>query len=117
MIAPGQQGLAGRRTECGGVKAIVFQADCRQFFRIRRLAGAAERARRAEPGVVDQDNQDVWRALRRTQLLDRREFAVRILRIVSNQAGTLRSGHWQMRPMFLVFVAHDFSFLRMAWIA
>ena len=106
VIAPGQQGLAARRTEGRGVKAIVLQTDRRQFLRVRRLAGAAERARRAEPGVVNQDDQDVGRALRRTQLLDRREFAVRIFRIVGDQAGSLRSGDGQMRPMFLVFAIH-----------
>ena len=109
VIAPGQQGLSGWRTKGGGVKTIVFQTDRRQFFRARRLAGPAERARRAEPGVVNQDDQDVGRALRRTELLNGREFAVRIFRIVSNQAGSLGSGDRQMRPMLLVLDAHDLT--------
>jgi hypothetical protein len=107
VIAPGQQGLAARRAKGGGVKAIVFQTACRQFLRTRRQARAPKRARRAEPRVVNQDDQDIRRALRRTQLLNGWEFAVRILRIVSHEAASLGSGDGQMRAMFLVFQAHD----------
>ena len=85
VVAPGQQRLPRRRAEGGGVEAVVLQAARRQLLRVRRLAGAAEGAGRAEPGVVDQDDQHVGRALGRTQLLDRRELRVRILRVVGRQ--------------------------------
>ena len=42
MVAPGQQGLARRRTQRGGMEAVIFQAARREFFRVRRLARAAE---------------------------------------------------------------------------
>ena len=45
MVAPGQHGLARRRAQGGGVKAVELQAARRQLFRVRRLAGAAEGAR------------------------------------------------------------------------
>ena len=96
VVAPGQQRLPRRRAEGGGVEAVVLQAARRQLFRVRRLAGAAEGARRAEPGVVDEDDQHVGRALGRAQLLDRREFGVRIPRVIGDQTGSLRSGDREM---------------------
>ena len=57
MIAPGQQRLPRRRAERGRVEAGVLESVCRQPFGIRRLAGAAEGARRAEPDIVEQDDQ------------------------------------------------------------
>ena len=93
MVAPGQERLARRRAEGGGVEAVVLQAARCQLLRGRRLAGAAEGARGAEPGVVDQDDQDVGRALGRAQLLDGRELGVRVLRVVSDQPGPDRVRH------------------------
>ena len=87
-------------------KRLYFSPARRQLFGVRRLAGAAEGARRAEPGVVDQDDQHVGRALGRAQLLDRREFGVRILRVIGDQPGSLGRGDREMRTMFLVFAAH-----------
>ena len=66
VVAPGQQRLAGRRAEGGGVEAVVFQAVRGQLLRGRRLAGAAEGARRAKPCIVKQDEQDIRRAFRGT---------------------------------------------------
>src|SRR5205823_4268940 len=52
-----------RRTQCGGVEARIAQALGRQVVNIRRRHTAAERAELAEARVIDQDQQDVWRAL------------------------------------------------------
>ncbi len=109
VVAPGQQRLARRRAQGRGVEAVVLQAARRQLLRVRRLAGAAEGARRAEAGVVDQDDQDVGRALRRAQLLNRRELRVRILRVVGDQPGARRIGNRQVRAVYRVFVIHTFS--------
>jgi hypothetical protein len=69
-------------------KRLNFRPLAASFsaFGVRRLAGAAEGARGAESGVVDEDDQDVGCAFRWPQLLDRREFAVGILRVVRDEA-------------------------------
>ena len=66
VVAPGQHRLTGRRAEGGGVEAIVLQPVRGQLLRVRRLAGAAEGARGAEPCIVNQDEQDIRRAFRGT---------------------------------------------------
>ena len=86
VVAPGEQRLAGRRADGGGVETIVPQATRRQLVQGRRLAGAAESAGGPEPGVVNEDDQHVGRALRRAQLLDGRILCIRILRVVDDRA-------------------------------
>ncbi len=63
VVAPGQHRLTGRRAEGGGVEAIVLQPVRGELLRVRRLAGAAEGARGAKPRIVEQDEQDIRRAL------------------------------------------------------
>ena len=74
------------------MEAVVFEPVPRQLFRIRCLARTAEGARGAEPGVIDQDDQHVGRALGRAQLLDWRELGVRIPRVIGDQPGSLGRG-------------------------
>lgn len=71
------------------VKAGVLQAARRGALGRRRVARAAERARRSEARIVEQD-QHVWRALWRSQRRDRRELRVRVLGIVSREAHVYR---------------------------
>ena len=111
VVASGQQRLARRRAQRGGVEAVVLQAARRQLLRVRRLAGAAEGARRAEAGVVDQDDQDVRRALGRAQLLDRRVLRLRILRVIGDQAAPRRVRHREVGAMLLVVAVHNFGTL------
>ncbi len=92
VVAPGQQRRPRRGAEGGGVEAVVLQPGRRQLFQVRRLAGAAKGAVRTEPGVVDQDEQHVGRALGRAQLLDWREFGVRVPRVIRDQPGSLGRG-------------------------
>ena len=87
VVAPGQQRLARRRAERGGMEAGVLQPARCELLRGRRLAGAAEGAGRAEAGVVDEDDQHIGRTLGRAQLLDRRELAVRVLRVIGDERG------------------------------
>src|SRR5262249_3225855 len=106
------QRLARRGAKGGRVEAIVLQPARRQLLRVRGLAWAAERAGGAEAGIVDQDDQDIGRALGRTQLLDGREFGVRILRVIGDQSGSLRRRHGQMGTMLLILAAHGILSLR-----
>ena len=109
VVAAGQQRLARRRAERGGVEAVELQTARRQLLRVRRLAGTAEGAGRAEAGVVDQDDEHVGRTLGRPQLLDRRKLTVRVLRVVGNELGAFRVRHRQMRTVFIIFTTHRFS--------
>jgi hypothetical protein len=54
------------------VEAIELEPFGREALSRRRLTWAAERARAAEAGIVDQDDQNVRRTRRGTQRLDRR---------------------------------------------
>ena len=87
VVAAAQQRRPRRRAQRRRVEAVELQAARREPLRVRRRARPAERARRAEPDVVDQDDQHVRRARRRPQLLDRRERRVRILGVVRHQPG------------------------------
>ena len=90
VIASGEQRLARGRAERGGVEAVEFQAARREPLRRRRVARPPEGARRAEAHVVEQDDEDVRRALRRPQRLDGRKLGVRVLGIVGRQPHVLR---------------------------
>ena len=70
-LRPGQQRLAGRRAQRGGVEAVVPEPARGETLGGRRPARPPERARRAEADVVEQDDQHVRCALRRQQRLDR----------------------------------------------
>ena len=72
VVAAGQQRLAGRRAQRGGVEAVVLQAVRGEHLEVRRLARTAEGARRAETDVIDQDDKHIGRALGWPQFLDRR---------------------------------------------
>ena len=65
VVAPGQQRRAGRRAQRGRVEAGVLEAVGGQPLECRRSWRATERAVRAEAGIVDEDEQDVRRPLRR----------------------------------------------------
>src|SRR5262249_15838150 len=77
------------------MKARVLQAGLGEPFGRRRLTRAAERARRTKSGIVDEDDQDVWRTSWRTQLPDRRKPGIRILRAVGGQGYRLAVGNRQ----------------------
>ena len=92
VVAAGEERLAGRRAERRRMEAVVLEAVCGESFGGRRVERAAERTRRGEADVVDQDDQHVRRTLGRAQQLDRRERRVRVLRVVGGEADVLASG-------------------------
>ena len=99
VVAPGEQRLAGRRADGGGVKTVVPQSIRRQLVQGRRLAGAAKGTGCAKTGVVNEDDQDVGRTLGWPQLLDRGELRVRILGVVSDQVWSNRVRHGEIGPV------------------
>ena len=78
-------------------KRLYLRPSRRQPLGRRRVARAAEGARRGEADVVEQDDEHVRRAGRRAQSLDRREAGVRILGVVRRQADVRLIGDRQDR--------------------
>ena len=87
MVTTGQQGGTCRGAQRGRVEAGVLDGVGGDRVEIRRVAWTAERRGRAEPDVVDEDDQDVRGAIRRPQRLDRRKADVGILGVVQDRAG------------------------------
>ena len=90
MVAARQQRLTRRRAQRGRVEPGVAQPALGEPLEVRRAGRAAERRRRAEPRIIEQDHQHVRRARRRPQRHDRRKRRVRILRVVGRQPDMLR---------------------------
>src|SRR5262245_39030509 len=88
------------------MKARVLQAGLGEPFGRRRVTGTAKRARRTKPGIVDEDDQDVWRTSWRTQLPDRRKLRIRILRAVGREGDRFAIGNWQHITLDVVTLAH-----------
>src|SRR5688572_18203635 len=109
VIASGQQRLPRRRAERGGVHAVVLETLVRELLEVRRLARATERARRAEADVVDQHDQNVRRARRRLEPLDRRELRVGILRVEGGQSDWWPVWYRQDGARNRCFLRHDAS--------
>ena len=89
MVPAGQQGLPRRRTQRRGVEPGVAQPALGQPLEVRGVQRTAERRRRAETRVIQQDHQHIRRTRRRPQRNDRRERGVRILRVVRGQPDVL----------------------------
>src|SRR5262245_61287798 len=71
------------------MKAVVSQSRLGETFGRRSCAWTAERTRRTETCVIDQDHEHVGCAFRRPQITDRRVFGVRIFRVIGRQARQL----------------------------
>src|SRR5262245_41205286 len=89
MVPARKQRRAGGRAERRRVKAVVLEAVGRELLGIRCLTRPAECARRPEPGIVDEDDEDVGRAGRRAERYDRGILGIRILRVVGREADRL----------------------------
>jgi len=81
MVPPAEQRGTRRRTQRGRMEARVLQPVGRQLLEVGRLTRPAEGRRGAEARIVDQHDQKVWGALRRTDLTDRGVLRVRISRV------------------------------------
>ena len=90
MVASGDQRRARRRAERRRVEIRVAQPALRDAIQRRRRDDAAERARRAEAGVVRHDEQHVGRALRRHDA--RRPPRLRLRGLLLDHPAELRIG-------------------------
>src|SRR6185369_8537760 len=77
------------------MEARVSETTGRQLLEVRSLTGPTECRRRTEASIVDQDDQYVRRALRRTQLANRGIFRVRILRVECRKRDWCHVRNWQ----------------------
>ena len=76
VVAPRQQRLARRRTQCRGVEAVVEQAVVVDLLHGRHIARPPGHAWRAKAHVVDQDDDHVGCALRWAQRFNRWKLGV-----------------------------------------
>ena len=97
VVAAGEHGLPRRRAQGRRVEPVELQAPRGQPLGGRSGARTPERAGGAEPDVVEQDDQDVRRALRGVQRHDGRVRRVRVLRVVRRQSGRHPVGDRQDR--------------------
>ena len=106
MVAARQQRGSRRRAQGAGVEPVVPQPTGRQPFRRRHPARPPERGRRAEPDVVEQDDQHVGCPFRWQQRLDRRERRVGVLGVIGRQPGRRPVGDRQHRAGMPVRAHH-----------
>ena len=106
MIAAGKQRLPRRRAQRSGVEARVLQAAFGELLEVRGLTRTAEDARCAVADVVDENDENIRRTLRRPQVADRRKLRVRILRVIGDQPRMLNVGNRQLRAGDVVSATH-----------
>ena len=98
MVPTGQQRLPGRRTQRRRVEPGVAQPTLGEPLEVRRVDRAAERRRRTETRIIEQDHQHVRRTRRRPQRNDRRKRRVRVLRVIRRHPDMLRIRNGQNLP-------------------
>src|SRR4029077_8446454 len=76
MVVAGKERLARRRAKGGRVKLRVPEPAFRERIQRGHLDAAAERARRAEADIVEQNYDHVGRTFRRPEWLDRWKLCV-----------------------------------------
>src|SRR6188508_734913 len=92
MVPAREERLAGRSAQRRRMEAVVLETLSCETLGRRRRARTAERARRGEADVVEQNDENVRRSIGRPQLLDRRKLGVRVLRVERN-----RTVKWPVR--------------------
>ena len=85
LVAAGERGRPGGRAERDHVVAVVVEAHLPDAGEVRRRDRPAEGVRLAEPGVVDQDEQHVGRALGRLRPGDDRPVGDRLVDRVAHR--------------------------------
>ena len=96
-----QQRRARRRAQRGDVEPVVPQPRLGQPRVVRGLDRSPERARIPEPGVVDQHQQHVRRALRRFWMTNQVPVRLRTPKSVVRRPAELRSRQRQCRAVRL----------------
>ena len=96
VVAAGQQGGAGRRTQGGDMEPVVAQSGVCDPGEVRGVDVAAEGAGVAEAGVVDEHQQHVGRTLGRLDVPEDVPVGHRPLQRALLGALEHRIGHWEL---------------------
>jgi hypothetical protein len=102
VVASSQHRLPRRRAQRRRVEAVELEAVFRETLGGRRVNRTAECARCGKANVIEKHDENVGRALRRPQTLDRRKLRGRILGIVGGQPDVLLVGNRKNRSLNLV---------------
>ena len=92
LVPSGQKRRTGRRAHRRDVEAVVGQAHLRHARQVGRANRAAEGVRSTEAGVVDDDQQDVRRTVRRFRSGDHRPVGDRVTQRASGGSAELSVG-------------------------
>src|SRR5579872_3653371 len=106
MIASGKHCLSRGRAQSCSVKAVEFEAARGQKLSVWCVTRAAEGAGGTKAGVVNQDEENIGRALRRAQLGDCGVLVFWILGIVQHQTGARWIGYGKNCSGNIVLAAH-----------
>ena len=109
VIAATQQRGTRRGTQRGRVEARIADPAGSKPLEIRGIRRTTERAVRAEPRIVDQDDQYVRGAIGWTHRPDRREGRIRVLRVVRREPDVRSIRDRQHGTLDLVAIAHVMS--------
>ncbi len=116
MIPPAQERRARGRTEGSRVEPCIPQSASREFLEVGRLAGATERGRRSEAGIVDQNDEHIRSARGRADLANWRILRVWISSIKRGQVDRCHVWNRQhvtlshVLPVFRVIDLFSFRF-------
>src|SRR5882672_117923 len=88
------------------MEAGVLQAGCSQPFGVGGPARTAECARRTEAHIIEQDDEHIGGASRRTQRPDRREPGIRIFCIVRGETDWLAVRNRQYLTWDIIATVH-----------
>ena len=106
VVAAGEQRRPGRRAQRGHVEPVVAQPTSGQARVVGGLDRAAEGARVAEAGIVDQDQQHVRRPLRRGGVTDEVPIGLRAVERPVGHARERRPANRQHSAIRLTHRAH-----------
>ena len=107
VIPPGQQRRPGRRAQRGDVEPVVPQPPLRHPRVVRGVNRPAERARVAEPGIIDQHHQHIRGPRRRLGMPDQVPVRLRPRQRLVTHPAERRPANRQLRAIRLT---HRFPF-------
>ena len=99
LVSPGKRRRPRRRAERDDVEAVVVEAHLPDARQVGRRDGPAERVRLPEAGIVDEDEEDVRRALRRFRPRDDRPVRDRLVDRMADRPTEVPVGERQHRAV------------------
>ena len=117
MVPPVQQRGPRRRAQGRRVESVVLESLACEALSRRGADRAAKRAAGGKSDVVDQDEEDVRCAIRRSDFRDRRKACRRVLGVVGREPGRRAVRYGKHRALDLIRHVVPPSFLlRVCWL-